>query len=82
MKSSSYGKGDSYRPVNLKQYDENYDRIFAPRKTIAEWQKYFGDVIVDFSGFKEYNADDLITKEDYLNRVDQLPEYVPSSRSR
>lgn len=22
------GKGDSYRPVNKKVYDENYDRIF------------------------------------------------------
>lgn len=22
------GKGDSFRPVNKKKYDENYDRIF------------------------------------------------------
>jgi hypothetical protein len=24
----SAGKGDSYRPVDKKKYDENYDRIF------------------------------------------------------
>lgn len=23
------GKGDSYRPVNKKKYDENYERIFG-----------------------------------------------------
>ncbi len=25
---TSSGKGDLYRPVNKKRYDENYDRIF------------------------------------------------------
>jgi len=25
----STGKGDTYRPVNKKKYDENYDRIFG-----------------------------------------------------
>ena len=25
------GKGDAYRPVDLKKYNENYDRIFGKR---------------------------------------------------
>lgn len=25
----SSGKGDTYRPVNKKKYDENYERIFG-----------------------------------------------------
>ena len=25
------GKGDRYRPVNLKKYGENYDRIFGKK---------------------------------------------------
>lgn len=28
------GKGDTYRPVNKKKYDENYERIFG-RKCLA-----------------------------------------------
>jgi hypothetical protein len=28
MKNQGAGKGDAYRPVNWKQYSENYDRIF------------------------------------------------------
>ena len=27
------GKGDSYRPVDRKKYDENYDRIFGPTQS-------------------------------------------------
>jgi len=27
-RATSYGKGDSFRPVNKKLYDENYRRIF------------------------------------------------------
>lgn len=26
------GKGDTYRPVNKKKYDENYERIFGGSK--------------------------------------------------
>lgn len=29
MKVSRSGKGDTYRPVNKKKYDENYERIFG-----------------------------------------------------
>lgn len=29
--SREAGKGDTYRPVNQKKWDENYDRIFAPK---------------------------------------------------
>ncbi len=28
MSKSDAGKGDAYRPVDKKKYDENYDRIF------------------------------------------------------
>lgn len=27
------GKGDKYRPVDRKKWDENYDRIFRPKPT-------------------------------------------------
>ena len=30
--SRDAGKGDTYRPVNQKKWDENYDRIFASKK--------------------------------------------------
>ena len=29
---SAYGKGDRYRPVNRKKWDENYERIFGTRR--------------------------------------------------
>lgn len=28
-RSTGAGKGDAYRPVNKKKYDENYERIFG-----------------------------------------------------
>lgn len=28
----SAGKGDKYRPVDRKKWDENYDRIFGKKK--------------------------------------------------
>jgi len=30
------GKGDTFRPVNLTQYNQNYDRIFRCLKSTAE----------------------------------------------
>ena len=32
----SAGKGDTFRPVNLTQYNKNYDRIFRCLKSTAE----------------------------------------------
>ena len=32
----SAGKGDTFRPVNLTQYNQNYDRIFRCLKSTAE----------------------------------------------
>lgn len=29
----SAGKGDKYRPVDKKQYDENYEEIFKKKKS-------------------------------------------------
>jgi len=31
-KKHNAGKGDSYRPVDKKRYDKNYERIFGKRK--------------------------------------------------
>ena len=59
------GKGSTPRPVDKSKWDENYDRIFARRKTILDWQKQFGDVIKSYDGFREYNQDDLLTREEY-----------------
>ena len=30
------GKGDTFRPVNLTEYNQNYDRIFRCLKSTAE----------------------------------------------
>jgi hypothetical protein len=32
----SAGKGDTFRPVNLTQYNQNYDRIFRCLKSTAK----------------------------------------------
>ena len=62
----SAGKGDKLRKgANLPSYWENYDKIFAKRKTMKEWQKHLGHLILDFSGFREYNSDDLLTEDEY-----------------
>lgn len=65
MPHSNNGKGDKPRPVNLQKYEENYEKIFTKRKTIKEWQKYFGHLILDFNDFCEYNSDDLLTEDQY-----------------
>lgn len=65
MSKSSNGKGDKPRPVNLQRYEENYEKIFVKRKTMKEWQKHFDHLVLDFSGFREYNSDDLLTEEQY-----------------
>jgi hypothetical protein len=31
-KSTGAGKGDKYRPVNLKKFGENYDEIFRKKR--------------------------------------------------
>lgn len=33
--NNNAGKGDSYRPVNKKLYDENYDRIFRKKDSLG-----------------------------------------------
>jgi len=30
--ASGAGKGDAYRPVDMKKYRENYDKIFGKKK--------------------------------------------------
>lgn len=60
------GKGDKLRKgADLKAYTDNYDRIFRPRKTVKAWSEHFRDYIVDFSGFRDYNSDDLLTEQEY-----------------
>ena len=34
--TSGAGKGDAYRPVNMKKYRENYDKIFGKKKKKKE----------------------------------------------
>ena len=63
--SNQNGKGSRPRPVDKNKYDENYDRIFARRKTIEQWANYFGDMIKSYDGFREYNQDDLLTEKEY-----------------
>lgn len=33
------GKGDTYRPVNQKAWDENYERIFGKKKAKPKARK-------------------------------------------
>lgn len=35
MENHGAGKGDKYRPVDMKTYGENYDRIFGKKGTDA-----------------------------------------------
>ncbi len=74
---SNAGKGDKYRPVNLKKFEENHDRIFRrQRKTVEQWQKHFGDRIKSYDGFREYNQDDLLTEEEYQRGLPDCTMYV------
>lgn len=72
----SAGKGDKYRPINLKKFEENYDLAFRKRKTILEWQKHFGDRIKSYDGFREYNQDDLLTEEEYKRGLARCTRYI------
>ena len=37
------GKGDTYRPVNKKQYDKNYERIFRKGNTMKDRRMTIGN---------------------------------------
>ena len=67
----SAGKGDKPRPLDRKKFDDNYDRIFRNKKTVHEWAALFGDVILDYDGFREYNTDDLIDEKTYKKGLQQ-----------
>jgi len=38
-KKHSAGKGDKYRPVDRKKWDENWDRIFGKKKKTPNKKK-------------------------------------------
>jgi hypothetical protein len=79
----SAGKGDKLRAgANLQSYWENYDNIFRKRKTIKQWQKHFNDVIIDYDGFREYNADDLITEQQYKKQLELCTLQLPTNFSK
>jgi hypothetical protein len=60
------GKGDKLRKgANLPAYWENYDRVFQKRKTVKEWSEFLGVKIQNWSGFEEFNIDDLLTEEEF-----------------
>jgi len=81
--SNQNGKGSKPRPVDKNKYDENYDRIFARRKTILDWQKQFGDVIKSYDGFRDYNHNDLLTEEEYERGfVDCTVLYNPNRKKQ
>lgn len=61
----SAGKGSKPRPVDLKTFEANYEKIFSHRKTILDWQKHFGHVIKSYDGFRQYTKEDLLTQEEY-----------------
>ncbi|MBV6514082.1 MAG: hypothetical protein FMNOHCHN_03672 [Ignavibacteriaceae bacterium] len=70
------GKGDRYRSVNLKKFEENFDSIFRKRKTIADWAAHFGDRIKSFDGFRKYSHNDLLTEEEYQKGLPYCTMYV------
>lgn len=68
----SAGKGDKLRQgANLEKYWENYDRVFSKKKTVFQWQKHFRDDITSYDGFREYNADDVMTEQQYKQLLQQ-----------
>lgn len=71
----SAGKGSRPRPVDKNKWDENYDRIFSRRKTIAQWAEHFGDLIKSYNGFREYNQDDLLTEAEYEKGIIRCTKY-------
>ncbi len=79
MQNSSNGKGDKYRPVDLKKFEENYDLAFRKRKTVAEWAEHFGDKIKSYDGFREYNHDDLLTEVEYKKGLPHCTMYVKAT---
>jgi hypothetical protein len=79
----SAGKGDKLRAgANLDAYWSNYDNVFRKRKTIKQWQKHFDDVIIDYDGFREYNADDLITEQQYKKQLESCTRQIPTKSSQ
>lgn len=62
----SAGKGDKLRAgANLEAYWSNYNDVFRKRKTIKQWQDHFGGATIDCDTFKEHNAEDLLTEQQY-----------------
>lgn len=45
------GKGDTYRPVNVKRFNENYERIFGKKEILNVWKK--NEINRNVSGIKE-----------------------------
>jgi len=39
-RTTDYGKGDAYRPVNRKRYESEYDRIFQKQRKVADIAAY------------------------------------------
>lgn len=66
----SAGKGDKLRAgANLEAYWSNYNDVFRKRKTIKQWQDYFGGATIDCDAIKEHNAEDLLTEQQYTKLI-------------
>ena len=57
------GKGDTYRKVNKKKFDENFDRIFKKR----------GDKVSYTNDFKEQHQDEINQEwYEYCHEIQQV----------
>jgi len=69
----SAGKGDAFRPVNLTQYNQNYERIFnKPMVHLChkcgkekEWHCIYGMTCEEC----DFNHDQLVTNCNHLNKT-------------
>jgi hypothetical protein len=53
------GKGDTYRPVDRKKYEENYDRIFRKDTLDGGNSKDGSETSADFDKSREYSEAEL-----------------------
>jgi hypothetical protein len=62
----SAGKGDKLRKgANMTKYWDNYDAIFAKKKSIGEWQKHFNVQPCDYAHAKTFNNDEIVTEQQF-----------------
>lgn len=79
---SGVGKGDDYRPLDMKKWSENYDRAFnnkddsmkaEGRHSPLIWAKMAGVKIMDADGWRsdKKSLRAYITKDEFKKRLSQ-----------